>query len=238
MKILLHEGKEFFWKQGDLHSQHGVIKEGILKKAKTGSVVKTHLGKKFLVLDASFNDKIKHIKRGPAIILPKDIGLILTNTSINKNSIVLDAGTGSGVLASYLAQFVKKVYSYEINKDFYNLARKNFEFLGINNIVIKNKDIYKKIDEKNLDLIVLDLLEPWKALNNSKKALKKSGYLVAYLPNITQVQEFIKKAQELNFLIVKVSELIEREWHVEQLRLRPKSQLIGHTGFLCFVRNI
>ncbi len=238
MKILLHEGKEFFWKQGDFHSQYGVIKESKMKKAKNGTIIKTHLNRKFLVFEANFIDELKRIKRGPAIILPKDVGLILASTSINKNSIVLDAGTGSGVLASYLAQFVKKVYSYEIRKDFYNLAKDNIEFLNLNNVVLKNKDVYKKIDENNLDLIVLDLLEPWKALDNAKRALKKNSYLVAYSPNITQVQEFIKKAQELNFNIVKVSEVIEREWHVEQLRLRPKSQLIGHTGFLCFIRNL
>ena len=51
-------------------------------------------------------------------MLEKDIGIILANTDINKNSIVLDAGSGCGVTTIFLAKFVKKVYSYDIRKDF------------------------------------------------------------------------------------------------------------------------
>ena len=40
------------------------------------------------------------------------------------------------------------------------------------------------------------------------------------------------------FIVEKVSELLEREWHVENLRVRPKSQMIAHTAFLVFLRNI
>jgi len=86
----------------------------------------------------NFLDSLRRIKRGPAIILQKDIGIILANTSITKNSKVLDAGSGSGVLTVNLARFVKKVYSYEINQEFFKLAQENFNNLGIKNIELKN----------------------------------------------------------------------------------------------------
>ncbi len=57
-----------------------------------------------------FFKKTKSLKRGPAIMLEKDIGIILANTDINKSSIVLDADSGSGVTSIFLAKFVKKVY--------------------------------------------------------------------------------------------------------------------------------
>ncbi len=234
-KILLMDERKFYWAEKDLHTQFGVIKENKLKKAKPGKI-KTHLNKEMLILEALSNDNMEKIKRGPAIMLPKDIGLILTLTSIDKNSIVLEAGAGSGFLTAFLARFCKKVYSYEKNPEFLKIVDFNLKNLDIKNVVLKNEDINKKIDEKNLDLIVLDLPEPWTSLKNVKKALKSSHYLVCYLPTIDQVQELLRNTND--FVNERVVELIYREWQTEPGRFRPKSQIIGHTGFLVFLRNL
>lgn len=233
-KILLRQGKIYYWTEGDLHTNYGVVKEENIKNCK--NIVKSHTGKEFLVFDANFIDQFEKIKRGPAVMTKKDIGIILSNTGISKDSIVLDAGTGCGVTASILARLVQKVITYEINRDFFNLAEKNFKFLNVKNVEQKNLDIYKGISEKNLDLIVLDIPEPWRALEHASKALKSGCFLVAYLPTITQVSDLVKKSED--FLHHKTVEVLEREWHVEGLKVRPKSQMIGHTGFLVFLRKI
>ena len=85
MKLLIHKNHKFIWKSGNLETQFGVIKEVLIKKSKSGSKLKTHLKKEFTVLEANFQDKIKKLKRGPAVVLQKDICLILTITGINKN---------------------------------------------------------------------------------------------------------------------------------------------------------
>ena len=234
-KVIINDDKKIYWREKDLHTQYGYIKENTLKKVKTGKI-KTHLGKELLVLDALFNDNLEKIHRGPAIILPKDIGLILSLTSIDKNSIVLDAGTGCGVLAMFLARFCKRVYSYERNPDFLKIAKQNLKEMEIKNIVLKEEDVYDSINENNLDLIVLDLPEPWRALKNVKKALKQSHYLVCYLPTINQVSELIENSN--GFYHERIVELIYREWQSDITKLRPKSQMIGHTGFLVFLRNL
>ena len=100
-----------------------------------------------------FLEKLKKIKRGPAIILQKEIGIILANTNIDKNSVVLDAGSGCGVLSMNLARFVKKVYSYDNREDFLMIAKENAKNLGMKNIVFRNGNIFEKIKDKNLDLI-------------------------------------------------------------------------------------
>jgi len=234
-KILIDKkGRKYLWDKGDLHTSQGIVKEEDIKK---GKKVKSHIKKEFLVYPASFTDELKKIKRGPAIMLPKDVGAIIAYTGINKESVVLDAGAGSGVLSSHLAGIVKKVVSYERNKEFFKIAKKNFDFLNLKNISLKEKDIYKKIDEKNLDLITLDLAEPWKVLKSAGNALKEGGFLVSYLPNVTQVIKLVKEAKKFSFIHERTIELIEREWHIEDLRVRPKSQMIGHTGFLCFFRR-
>jgi len=170
-------------------------------------------------------------------MIAKDIGIILANTDIDKNSKVLDAGSGCGILTANLAKFVNKIYSYDIKKEFLEIAKYNCKLFGLNNIVFRNKDIYKGISEKNLDLITLDLKEPWKVLKHAKKALKKNGQLVAYVPNVTQIIELNKKLDK-NFKLEFVKEVIERNWIIEEKRLRPENMIIGHTGFLVFIRKV
>ena len=234
-KVLYCEGHYFSWKRGDLHTEFGVVIEGDIKKARES--VKSNVGKEFKILEPNFVDLLRKAKRGPQIITNKDIGLILTETGIDKESTVLEAGSGSGFLTCNLARFVKKVVSYERREDFLKIATENAALLSLENISFKLHDIYESIEGKNLDLIVLDLPEPWKAIEHSFNALKQGAFFVAYLPSIIQVAEFIKEAEK-RFIIVKISEILEREWHVEPQRVRPASQMIAHTGFLCFLRKI
>ena len=189
-------------------------------------------------MEKNFLQKIEKIRRGPAIIQKKDIGIILAYTSIDKNSLVLDAGSGSGVLSANLSRFVKKVYSYEKSKEFFQLAKENFDFLKIKNIELKNKDIFQGIDEKNLDLITLDLPEPERVLKHAEKALKSNAYLVEYLPNITQVIAFANSVKNYSsFSIEKILENIERAWKIEPGIARPEHQGLMHTAFLVILRK-
>src|SRR3989344_1156962 len=169
-KILFHNGQYFAWKKGDLHTQHGLLKEADLKKAK--GLITSNIGKEFKVLEPHFTDLIKKATRGPQIITNKDIGLILTETGLNKTSIVLESGTGSGFLTCHLAKIVKKVITYERRDDFQKIAKDNGALLGFKNITFKLKDIYEGIEEKNIDTIVLDLPEPWRVVESSFTALK------------------------------------------------------------------
>lgn len=232
MKIVIDpKGNKHHWKKGDLHTSFGMVKE---KQIKNG-IIKTHLGEKLIAYEARFIDKLEKIKRGPAIITKKDIGTIIAYTGINEKTKIVDAGTGCGVLTAFLARISKNVTSYEKNKDFFNIAKNNLKFLKVK-AKLKNKDIYQGITEKNLDLITLDLLEPWKVILYAKKSLKSGGFLVCYLTNIKQVIELIDNLND--FHIEKILETIERKWETEGLRIRPKNKGLLHTGFLLFARKI
>ena len=232
MKIIIDKkGNRLIWEKGDLHTSLGLIKE---KNIKNG-IVKSEIGNEFLVFDAGFVDKLNKIKRGPAIMNKKDIGLIIAYTGIGKDSKVVEGGSGCGVLASYLGRISKNVASYEKNNEFFKLAKRNLEFLDVK-VKLKNKDICEGIDEEDLDLVVLDLLESWKAVKHAKRSLKSGGFLVCYLTNINQVIELVKNLD--GFYLDKVLENIEREWVIEGLKVRPKNIGILHTGFLVFARRI
>lgn len=221
----------------DFHTAFGVVSKKDLQK--NGEIVKSSIGKEFIIFEADFSDKYKRLKKLPQTIPSKDIGLIIAETGINKESRIVEAGLGSGALACALANIAKEVVSYEIREDHIKVAQKNIINLELKNVTVKNKSIYEGIEEKNSDLIVFDLPEPWKAIEHASNALKIGGFLISYSPTIPQVMDFvseISKKEEL--IVVKTIEVIERLWEVEGRKVRPKSISIGHSGFLTFVRKV
>ena len=239
-KILItKQGKKFYVRDlsKDFHTQFGYIKAKDLKKKKGKLISNTK--KEFYIFEPSFIDVYKKIKRMPQIMTLKDLGLIIAETGINSKSKVVDAGAGSGALACFLANLTKEVVSYEIRKDFLKVAEYNKKLLGLKNLKLNNKDIYKGITEKNVDLITLDLPEPWKVIEYAAKALKIGGFLVSYSPTVPQVMDFVKEVDKnKNFVHVKTIELIKREWDIKDRVVRPKTSIINHTGFLTFVRKV
>jgi tRNA (adenine57-N1/adenine58-N1)-methyltransferase len=176
----------------------------------------------------------KNLKRGPQVILPKDAALILAYSELSSGCKVLDAGTGSGWLAIFLAKLVYpgEVHTYEKRKEFYKLARKNIDISRLKNIKIFNQDIGKvKIKEK-YDLITLDLKQPFNLIKKLDKNLKKKGTFVIYSPNIEQIKESIEVFEKLGYQ-TKTFENIVREWQVG-FSTHPIHSGILHTGFICF----
>ena len=242
MKLLASmDGKVFYLKDfsSDFHCQYGVVSKDKLLSAADGDVVKTNTGKELFLISPGFIDMFRKIKRGPQIIPNKDIAAIISFTGLGKESVVVDSGSGSGATACFLANIVKQVYSYELRHDFFKLASENAKRLGLSNVTVKNQDVYLGIDEADVDLVVLDLPEPWKAIDAATNALKVGGFIVSYSPTIPQVADFVSAAGKKRGLVVlKTIEIIEREWEVSERKVRPKSAAIGHSGFMSFVRKI
>jgi tRNA (adenine57-N1/adenine58-N1)-methyltransferase len=183
-------------------------------------------------------DFLRRAKRGPQIIHPKDTGIIVSETGCNKNWKIVDAGTGSGFLALFLGNLGCKVYTYENQKRFYEIAKRNIKDSGLKNIKLKLKDITKGISEKNVDMITLDMKDDTKVVGYAYNALKKKGFLVIYSMHIEKMQNIFKELKKYNFRI-KILENIQREWQIEgETFTRPKSRMIGHTGFLIIARKI
>lgn len=225
--------------QNKFTTEFGDFNLGALVGKKYGIKVKTHLGYEFSVLQPRLPDLIKKIKRMPQIITLKDAGIIASLTGLNKEDIVVEAGAGSGALTIYLAGIAKHVYTYEIRKDFYEIAKSNYEKLGIKNITIKNKDVTKGIDEENVDVVTLDMEKPEAAFKAAHKALKPGGYIVVYAPIIEQVSRFKEHLKADYFTDVETFETILRPWDIEPPdKSRPSGHFLAHTGFLTFARKI
>ena len=220
-------------------TEFGDFNLGALVGKKFGMKVKTHLGYEFNVLKPRLPDLQKKIKRMPQIITLKDAGMIAGITGLNKEDIVVEAGAGSGALTIFLAGVAKHVYTYEIRKDFHEVAKGNYERLGIKNITIKNKDITKGIEEKEVDLVTLDMEKPEAAFKAAHNALKPGGYLVVYAPIIEQVSRFKEHLKPGYFANVETFEMIMRPWDIEPPdKSRPSGHFLAHTGFLTFARRV
>ncbi|MEM3839013.1 MAG: methyltransferase domain-containing protein [Candidatus Micrarchaeaceae archaeon] len=179
----------------------------------------------------------RKLKRGPQVILPKDIGIIISFSGIGRDSICVDAGTGSGWLAVSLAKIAKEVYSYDIREDFLAIAEKNRQLLGLGNLFLKHGDVFKKIDEKNVDLVTLDMPSSEKALSSAKKALKPGGCVVGYLPHVEQVKAFVKRLNSLKFADIYAVEVVLRDILVRDEGVRPSTKGIWHTAYLVFAKK-
>ncbi len=184
----------------------------------------------------------KGLKRGPQIITWKDAALISGFVGLSSGWKVVDAGAGSGFLAIYMGNTVKPkgiVVSYEKRREFVKLAKHNVKKAELDKYVkIVNKDIYKGIVENNVDLITLDLSDPWKAANHAKKALKKNGYIVSYLPNIEQVNKFVKKCERLGLKHIMTIESFLREMMIRKQGTRPQTKGLLHTGYITFIKKV
>ncbi|MBW2997982.1 methyltransferase domain-containing protein [Candidatus Woesearchaeota archaeon] len=214
--------------------------EGAIKKENlTDSEITTSTGKEFFSFPSTFYDDYRHMKRGAQIITPKDIGIIITEGGICKDSIVVEGGSGSGALSCYLGKIAKKVYSYDINEENQAIAKLNTDKLNLDNVEFKLKSMYESIDEKEVDAVIMDLPEPWEALENAKNSVKVGGIIIGYCPTVSQISNFVeavKKDKQLHYH--KTIELIQRKWKVKGLAVRPVSESIGHTAFLVFVRRV
>jgi len=241
-KILIEEktGKKFYVKDldDDYHTSFGVISKKDLKgSGKKEATIKSSKGKNFFVIEPTFADLWDNLKRGPQVMIQKDIGLVMAKTGVNSKSKVVDAGGGSGSLCLSLANICKEITVYEINPEHYDVISKNVKLFGVKNLKLKQGNVYKGIAEKNVDLITLDLPEPWQVTEHAEKALKVSGHLVVYLPNINQVKMFIDSTRRTRINVTDIIELVERKWKIADKIMRPEFDMLGHTGFLVFCRR-
>ncbi len=209
-----------------------------------GETWETPKGTKVFLFFPTLNDFLFKMTRRTQIVYPKDIGAIICYGDIRPGMTVLESGVGSGALTTYLLNNIGpsgKLISVESRWDFARLALSNVEKVfgthpdywylivaNIENIFINHQ----------FDRIVLDLPEPWKAIKNISSLIKPGGIIISLSPQITQIQWTAKEMKKHGFRFLQTFEILKRDWHVDEKRLRPKDRMVAHTGFLLFGRKI
>lgn len=243
LKMILDErGKKYILKEDqDFQSDLGIVSKEQIENAEIGDEVKSHLDHVFKIAKPNVNDFIDLMERRCSILIQKDIGVVLAHTGLGCGNRVVDAGTGAGAIALNFGNVVGdtgKVFTYEIREDFANIAEKNIESFNIGNIEVKNKNIKEGIDERNIDLVFLDLPKPYETFESVYEALNLGGWLAVYAPYIDQAEISYRVAKKLGFYDIEIIETLERGLEVRQQGVRPKTRMVGHSGYLLFARKL
>lgn len=224
--------------QGELHTDLGVLHLRELVHCNWGDQITTHLGHPFTLCRPRAPDIFRHLPRSSTPLMPKDIASIIAHTGLSGSDVVLEAGTGTGVLTVYLAGIAKHVTSYEIRTEVFEKARKNIESLGLTNITLHNRDFLQEIPSINqhFDVIILDMPDAHKTLPQILRLLHPGGYLAIYTPYIEQARlvhdQLRDEAPEATTI-----EVFEREIRFSEKGTRPSTQRVGHTGYLTYVKR-
>jgi len=200
--------------------------------------------RRFMVLRPSVLDDIGTLRRGPQIILPKDSAHILMDCDIGSGSRVVEAGSGTGALTVALARSVMpggRVFSYDIRPEHLKVAVDNIRSVGMEGCCeFHAGDVCAPggIKQTDIDAVVLDIPEPWRALDNAWEALRPCGHIACYCPTVNQVELAMRAIYERRFIEVRTVETLQREMAVVEKGIRPSFEMLGHSGYLTFARKV
>jgi tRNA (adenine57-N1/adenine58-N1)-methyltransferase catalytic subunit len=227
--------------EGEFHSHAGVLAHSALIGQEEGVTVRYGPGgSRLLAIRPTLSEFILKMPRGAQVIYPKDLGPILLLADIFPGARVLESGVGSGALSMTLLRAGAVVTGYELREDFAARAQRNVRaFLGdevTDRYQVELRDIYDGIDATDIDRVILDLPEPWRAVKHAARALHRGGLLVAYTPQITQAAQLQEALHESGFGLVDTMEVFNRGWHIDPPSVRPDHRMVAHTGFLTSAR--
>ncbi len=235
--ITLTKGSTFQFDKGTL-SHDDII--GVAE----GSTLRSSKGMALVAMRPRLADHVLRMKRGAAVMYPKDAGALITWADIAPGCVVVEAGTGSGALTIALSRAVGdggRVISVERRDDHLSHAKKLIEsFLGEipPNIEFHVGDVEDILSSNVPDRIVLDVPEPWKVVPVAAEVLVGGGSFACYLPNIPQVQQVRDVLWQVKaFTGTETFEVMMRNWVIDDRSVRPDHRMVGHTGFLTVTRR-
>lgn len=225
---------------GEFHTHAGGVPHDSLLGQQEGSVVRSSRGARYIAVRPTLAEVVLKMPRGAQVIYPKDLGPILIMADIFPGARVLEAGLGSGALSMALLRAGADVTGYELRAEFAERAVANVTaFLGkaiLARYHVELRDVYEGIAEKELDRVLLDLPEPWRAVKHAALALRPGGILLSYLPTVPQVMALRESLPDAGFAMPETIEVLQRPWHVEGQSARPDHRMVAHTGFLTSAR--
>lgn len=244
--ITLQAGKQFHTHKGSFqHDELIGSPEGVVVRTAMGEGKPTTGGMEYLVLRPLLSDYVLSMPRGAAVVYPKDSGQIIAMADVFPGARVVEAGVGSGALTCSLLRAVGDtgmVSSYERREDFAEIAGKNIrQFFGSDHPAWKLTlgDLAEKLDDTEVDRVILDMLAPWECVDAVGEALVPGGVLCCYVATTTQLSRVVETLRAHGGFTEPTSwESLVRTWHVEGLAVRPDHRMIGHTGFLVTARRM
>ncbi|MGV7226340.1 MAG: tRNA (adenine-N1)-methyltransferase [Nitrosopumilus sp.] len=230
-------------KNESFHTHIGILKHSDAIGKEYGSKLITNKDKYVYLLEPTMYDYVMRIQHGTQIVYPKDIGYIIARAGIGDGQKILEIGTGSGSLTSFVASVVKPrghVYTFDVDEKFMKIAEKNIKKAGVSKYVTQhNLDLKtaKKMPLEDMDVALIDLGDPWVVIPQVRQMLKGSGSIFAICPTMNQLEKLTMALVENEFTDIESTEHIIRNIEAREGKTRHSFQGIGHTTYLCFARK-
>jgi len=230
-------------KNKKLHTHIGIIDFDSILGLEYGSSVITSKQKKVYLMLPTIFDFVMKSDRKTQIVYPKDLGYIAIRTGLKSGCNVLEIGTGSASLTTFFASLVGPsghVFTYDINEEFMEIARKNLKKSGMENYVsmFKQDIMTERLERTDIDIAIIDLGDPWNVLQIVHKCLKNSGSVAVICPTMNQLEKTSKHMNEVGFMDIESTEIMIRNIEAREGKTRPSMRMIGHTTYLIFGRKI
>jgi len=236
--LVVRGNREFLLEPGGtLETDLGVLE--LPEDVETGTAVETHLGEPFEVRRLRGTDLFDHLERTGAPMMPRDVGLVVGHTGLAAGDRVLDAGTGTGVLAAYLGRLGADVTTYERDPEFADVARENMRLAGVSDRVeVRTDDLLAATGdvERTVDLVTLDTADAAAVVEQVPGLLEPGGFVATYTPFVESARDCVEAAREAGLSGVECLETIQREMDFDDRGSRPSTAGVGHTGYLTFAR--
>ena len=152
--------------------------------------------------------------------------------NIKKDSLVLDLGTGTGIIPILLCgkTNLKKVIGVEIQEEVYNMAKKSIKlnnlenkFDIINENILNLEKIYK---ENTFDVITTN--PPYKKidtgiLNENKKKIVSRHEITASLEDFLKVSKRLLKDKGEFYMVHRPERLVDIIYNMRKYKIEPKT---------------
>jgi tRNA (adenine57-N1/adenine58-N1)-methyltransferase catalytic subunit len=224
-----------------LHTHLGILDVAALVGSEYGITVTTTLGDELTILKPTIEDLVMKLARKTQVIYPKDLGLIIVKLGVHAGSRVVETGTGSGAttaLMAYLVQPTGMVYTYDLNPEFQDVAKKNVDRLGLSKYVtFRSADSRLGFQDTGMDAGILDVGDPWEVIGSMKASLRPSAPMAAITPTTNQAERLVAKMKEEGFVNLETVEILLRHLEARVGMTRPSNIMVGHTAYLTFGRK-
>ncbi|GAA0509920.1 tRNA (adenine57-N1/adenine58-N1)-methyltransferase [Halorubrum aquaticum] len=254
--LLVHEDREYLLEPGEeFGTDLGVLE--VPEDVAAGDTVESHLGTAFEVRELRGPDLFDHLERTGAPMMPRDVGLVMGLTGVSAGDRVLDAGTGTGILAAHLGRVGADVTTYEIDPEFADVARENMRVAGVTERVeVRTGDLAEEIDAlvdgsddgdddeaaepaeppAPFDVLTLDTGDAPAVVARAPDVLVSGGFVAVYSPFVEGTREAVTAAREAGLAEIETLETIQREMDFSDRGSRPSTRGVGHTGYLVIAR--
>lgn len=187
------------------------------------------------------------------IVYTPDSSYIMQRMNCNPETVVIEAGTGSGSFSHTFARTVSKLYTYEFHEVRYEQAREEFARHGLldENVVITHRDVcqdgfeikrdqttsYQFSDDDveaevvsiRADVVFLDLPAPWEAIPHLDAVIdtERLVQICCFSPCIEQVDKTIEVLEANGWGNIEMVEVQGRQYESRRQMVRTLDEAIG-----------